>query len=758
MVQRNPFAWVLAVALLSAPLAAQFDEAAFHGDMSSVETLIDKGAFRNAYERVQEILVEHEGQDYVLADLARVNEVIERSFFNLTHGTPSPEDLIAGELLSYDKRSGKIKVRYRKDPDAEPTVTVSGENKEFIEQLLQLLGMGGVGAGDFTYYNGIPVHPLHFSGQYTVEIKGSLPEEGQSGLSFFFGSPRFMVGIQDDIAYQVDFGVAQSKRGSYGGDWADGKITRIQGKRRETLDSNDQTPLKYGKKYSIKVQVSSRKITATCNGKTFLSAKKPDDVYGQFGFRNCPNVSEMLITGTANTAWLEGLQDRRTQEAWREFREAYDPKQHVPSWLKDHVEKSEVAVWASMYEDSPGDPSAWGQLEELQKLEKRGKFAETLEILEGIVAEGAEEGARRHFLSLAHANLGDMDASLENNEYVCEGFPEFLPAHIIHAQLLQGLDRGKEARADLVELIDAQPDEPRLHVELARQFIAEGKLGSAHTVIDAAVEDGIPTTELHGIRATLNRAERGPEWTKPHEFKSRNYLVVSDLSAKVASEAGQTLEQSLAMYTAIFGKAVGGSKDPDRYRVYLFSGEAGFHAYTRDLFGSAQRNTLGLYSGALKQLLIWNLPEKEMMMRTIRHEGLHQFLDRMLDVTPIWFNEGLAEYFETAELVRGRWQPGAPVKSHVAQLLSRKTKWAPLGELVRMKPAKFMSDPGLHYAESWALIHTLLEGDRKTKAIFQDYLDALAEGLDQDAAADRAFEGVDFRELRAKVKDHLEGL
>ncbi|MHC4846408.1 MAG: hypothetical protein ACYTCU_09630 [Planctomycetota bacterium] len=45
---RNPFAWVLVVALLSASPAAPSDEAAFQEDedMASVETLIDRGAFR----------------------------------------------------------------------------------------------------------------------------------------------------------------------------------------------------------------------------------------------------------------------------------------------------------------------------------------------------------------------------------------------------------------------------------------------------------------------------------------------------------------------------------------------------------------------------------------------------------------------------------------------------------------------------------------------------------------------------------------
>jgi hypothetical protein len=42
------------------------------------------------------------------------------------------------------------------------------------------------------------------------------------------------------------------------------------------------------------------------------------------------------------------------------------------------------------------------------------------------------------------------------------------------------------------------------------------------------------------------------------------------------------------------------------------------------------------------------------MLRTVRHEGFHQYLDRMLPETPVWLNEGTAEYFETAVLAGGR--------------------------------------------------------------------------------------------------------
>ena len=57
--------------------------------------------------------------------------------------------------------------------------------------------------------------------------------------------------------------------------------------------------------------------------------------------------------------------------------------------------------------------------------------------------------------------------------------------------------------------------------------------------------------------------------------------------------------------------------------------------------------------GDVKQLLIWNVPERESMLSTIRHEGFHQSLDRISGEAPDWLHEGMAESIEEAVLVPG---------------------------------------------------------------------------------------------------------
>ena len=60
------------------------------------------------------------------------------------------------------------------------------------------------------------------------------------------------------------------------------------------------------------------------------------------------------------------------------------------------------------------------------------------------------------------------------------------------------------------------------------------------------------------------------------------------------------------------------------YHVFLFSGEAGCRRYLGELVGDLPPRFTGLYQPLLRQLVIWNLPTRDQMMRTIRHEGFHQ--------------------------------------------------------------------------------------------------------------------------------------
>ncbi|MFT7464086.1 MAG: tetratricopeptide (TPR) repeat protein [Pseudohongiellaceae bacterium] len=387
--------------------------------------------------------------------------------------------------------------------------------------------------------------------------------------------------------------------------------------------------------------------------------------------------------------------------------------------------------------------------------------------MEGLSEAKISDGFRAFMEATVLAQLGDRQQCLDACDAVIESYPQFAPGHMMRLNMLFSLERGDDALKELRGLIaqSSQAEagatvirDDRLHVMLAAILVQQGDYDGAKEAMQAAIEAGVKPVELEGVAFMMTRARFGPEWSNAYEFKSKSYVVRSDLSQKVCADATKSLEQALSMYERMFGRGEESDDAPLRYLVYIFSGASGYMSYAGDLFGSAPVNTAGVYTPVLKQLLIWNLPNHEDMMRTVRHEGFHQYLDRIVSNPPLWFNEGTAEYFETATLKRGKMTPGDPLVNHVVQLNSKGMRWAKIEDLVLMSRAEFMADAGLHYAESWALVHYLLHSGRDEKKIYESYRQALIEGATQVGAAESAFAGVDWNALERAVKEHVREL
>jgi hypothetical protein len=170
------------------------------------------------------------------------------------------------------------------------------------------------------------------------------------------------------------------------------------------------------------------------------------------------------------------------------------------------------------------------------------------------------------------------------------------------------------------------------------------------------------------------------------------------------------------------------------YRVFLFSGREGFDRYLADLVvlrKPPMENVAGLYTPLLKQLLIWNLPSRAEMMRTIRHEGFHQYLDRLLPDPPVWFNEGMAVYYEGMERVGGELKIGKP-RYEDLELLAREPL-TPLKDFLAMTPAEFYRGSHHSYAQAWLFVHMLKNGNAKHRELYRTLMTRLETQGGRDA-------------------------
>ncbi|HLH31066.1 MAG TPA: DUF1570 domain-containing protein, partial [Terriglobia bacterium] len=135
----------------------------------------------------------------------------------------------------------------------------------------------------------------------------------------------------------------------------------------------------------------------------------------------------------------------------------------------------------------------------------------------------------------------------------------------------------------------------------------------------------------------------------------------------------------------------------------------------------------------------------------VYHELSHYFLSRALASRPTWLNEGLADYFATADIRDDEASLGA-IPPDRYQVL-RTNPLLPLKDLFAVDTSSpyynESSQAGVFYAEAWAFVHYMMHGEHAAR--FRQYLEALTKG---DANLLR-FLNINERELDVSFQNYV---
>jgi hypothetical protein len=141
----------------------------------------------------------------------------------------------------------------------------------------------------------------------------------------------------------------------------------------------------------------------------------------------------------------------------------------------------------------------------------------------------------------------------------------------------------------------------------------------------------------------------------------------------------------------------------------------------------------------------------------VYHEYTHLFLGQAEEQIPLWLNEGLAEFYQTAEIYDPEVLLGEPNQKHL--MLLRQEKLLPLATLFTVdekSPYYIEGKKGaVFYAECWALTHylTLRDYMEKTSKV-QQYRAQVSDGVDPVTAATRTFG--DLKKLQRTLELYIE--
>ena len=742
----------------SAPTIAVFEQG-----LGEVSKLMEKQRWDRARTRLLAVLEENRDQPYVWSKRLEVEDMMQRCVFGVNYESPDFKALVSGRLHYYNRRSGTLKISYQPDTMGDFTDrfgTPGGNSKSSrdqwrkdLERLSRELerareSLSSSPSSAQARY----VHPAKFRGSHSIQVEGkSYPH---LGVSMF-------VAVQEDSYYVVVFGTAPSKTStpSWFGrrqsrTWIPPQLFRVHDGAKESIELKEKTSIQIGKPFTVKVSVTRTEIRATYNGKLLLRARRPEEPYGFIGL-SAPSFDDIMVDGKVEGAWIEGLADAATQRQVAEFERDYDPAQHLPDWIRKapadtpEGEPSSSADQTEDQTDETGSAEKWiDRFVDAGELEKAERF------IEMFCTDDVSAGRQAFLQAYLASRAGRIERAIEHAVRACEAEPSLIEAHRLRIESLQQLKRKADLPAACHEFVTSFPGRADIHEEIALLLLRAGHSAPAKAVMEHAALHGLRSPDIEIIHRLLVKSSSGPDWPQRSDYSTRNYMVSSDISRQLCVEVAWTLQRAFEQYQKRLRPL--DQKSRRRFAVYIFSGESSYKEYCKDIHAELPIHTAGLYSSALKQLLVWNLPIRAQMLQTVRHEGLHQYLDFLMDNPPLWFNEGLAEYYELATDEGGIWSEGQINAQHVTLLSSSS---APnLSVFLHQDRESFYADPHLHYATSWAFIHFLRHTSPENRELFDALFNAFMENQSNQKAMDQAFTGVDLAALDREFRDYLRGL
>jgi tetratricopeptide (TPR) repeat protein len=682
---------------------------AFEAEMKVVQGLLERGQCGEGRKRLRKLLDDHPQAAYARGRRVQIEELMRQLVFGATVPQPETKKVVSGELLQWNPRDGTIKIRYTP------------------ETIVKDCSVGS---------NGLFAHPASFRGPHTITIKGS--NYPGSGARFFVcdnskGAIALVAGVKDKSYAFVAY--------VYRGD-------------EEPIKYHDcLSPVAAGRPYELKVIVTEKEVKCCWLNKWFLRVSKEPDHWGSLALDLGKSFDEVLITGRIEPSWIQGLMDKARQEGLKEFEGKWQPKDDLPAWLFEAAPASTQDDPTPRDWPAEMDEDAADVVRRAVGLQEVGEASAALKLIDTAGSGTVPDLVLAYLRGVLLHDLGRHEEAAASCRQVREKDPAFVPSVIVEVQALVALGRGEEALAIYRDLLSRFPRAADLHADAALFLGASGRWAEADRLVAAALASGARSERLDLTSRLVHKAVRGPPWPKCHDYESAHYVVLSDMDPKVCFEASQILEQAYAVFSNRLERA---PSTAERFKVFLFSGQAGYQEHAKEILGSTVPHSAGFYAPALRQLFIWNLPEREDMMRTVRHEGFHQYLHRIMDDPPLWFNEGLAEYFEEAKVVSGKWTTGEPRRDHLAMLAMRAPQ--PLRDFLFLDDRGFMANASANYAQAWAFMQYLLHTSRENRQLFDRFWDSFKK-IPAHAEAIRAALGdrsIDL--LDGDFRAHVEGL
>lgn len=196
----------------------------------------------------------------------------------------------------------------------------------------------------------------------------------------------------------------------------------------------------------------------------------------------------------------------------------------------------------------------------------------------------------------------------------------------------------------------------------------------------------------------------------PDQYQVGQFLCYSDVAL---AEYAPLLDTLPALEQDVLG-LLGLQPSRDWLHVFLFSHKRTYQSYVQRYFPDApSRQALFIKERGLGMVFACLGDDFEV---DLRHECTHALLNAVLPVTPLWLDEGLAEYFEVPADQRASGNP-----HHKYVRWSAYFGQTPrLEDLEQIREVKQMTSS--RYRQAWAWVHFLIHGPPEAHEELRRYL------------------------------------
>ncbi len=226
------------------------------------------------------------------------------------------------------------------------------------------------------------------------------------------------------------------------------------------------------------------------------------------------------------------------------------------------------------------------------------------------------------------------------------------------------------------------------------------------------------------------------------EVRSPNFIIVSNAGEKQARKTAIQFEQIHTLFRE--GLAVAQGHPSPVITIFALKDEKSLGDLLPDYWTKGHMHPSGVFAYGLYQYYAAvNLEAQGTNpFATMYHEYYHSLTIPYFPELPVWLSEGLADFFGESQVNGTVATMGVADPALIEEL--RHNKLIPLDVLFHVDASSpYYNEENkvsVFYAESWALTHYLMIGDKQShRQMLTDYATALSSGSTPDQAAAKAF-------------------